>query len=170
MLNLTLKRIEREIRHLPVEHAYGLHPDSGVLWRATDHRPSQVTFTPAQLASLDGAILTHNHPGGRSLSRADVLLACRWNLTEIRAVTSRYTYSIRTAPDRWGPAHEAALRELIDWEGDLLNRLLNREIERGVLTDHEAELTFHHRLWERLTARDALRYSAQRYPALTLKG
>lgn len=140
-----------------------------MLWHATDHRPNQVTFTPAQLASLNGAILTHNHPGGRSLSRADVLLACRWGLAEIRAVTSRYTYSVKPPAGGWPPMDEAALQALIDWEGDLLNRRLNREIERGVLTNAQAELAFHHRLWERLAAREILRYSAGRHPVLTLE-
>lgn len=160
MLNLTLERIERQIRDLPVEHAYAFDADYRILWHATDNRASQVMFSPEQLESLDGAILTHNHPGGRSLSRIDVLLARRWNLDEIRAVTTASRFSVRPPVEGWSSTANEEFRAVLDWETQLLDRRVEKEVERGALTALLAELTFHHRLWERMSARGLLRYTA----------
>ncbi len=46
-------------------------------------------------ARFEGAILTHNHPGGTSFSPPDINLACWAHLAEIRIASSDYDYSFR---------------------------------------------------------------------------
>ncbi|HEX8903637.1 MAG TPA: hypothetical protein VF771_02205 [Longimicrobiaceae bacterium] len=161
MLNLTLERIERQIRKLPVEHAYALDATYSILWHTTDDQANQVVFSPTQLESLDCTILTHNHPGGRSLSRPDVMLARRWNLAEIRAVTATHRYSVKPPLAGWNMSDE--FQEVLNRERDLLNRQIDKEIESGLLTGWMAERTFHHRLWERMASRGMIRYTAERW-------
>jgi hypothetical protein len=161
MLNLTLERIERQIRNLPVEHAYALDANYSILCHVTDNLPNEVRFSQAQLESLQGAILTHNHPGGRSLSRPDVLLARRWNLDEIRAVTATQRYAVKPPLAGWSLKDD--FEAVLDQERVLLNTLMDREIERGALTGWMAERTFHQRLWERIASRGLLRYTAEKW-------
>jgi hypothetical protein len=163
MLNLTLERIERQIRNLPVEHAYGLDPDSRILWHATDNQPNQVMLSPAQLLLLDGGLLTHNHPGGRSLSLKDVSLARRWNMAEIRAVTTTHRFSVKPPLDGWQSVPNERFEAILAREADLLNQLMETEIRRGTLTSWMAERTFHQRLWERLAVGGLLRSTAERW-------
>jgi hypothetical protein len=47
-----------------------------LFFHATNEEDSQVGFTQAELAQLSGAVLTHNHPGGRSFSKEDVWRDC----------------------------------------------------------------------------------------------
>jgi hypothetical protein len=64
-----------------------------VVWRKRGAR-SYVEFDPGELDSMKGAVLVHNHPSSRSLSRADLTLAARRGLREIIAVGhdgSQYT-------------------------------------------------------------------------------
>ena len=50
----------------------------------------------------EGSILTHNHPGGGTLSKQDILSGTSMNLSEIRAVTSKRVYSMKRPAGGWG--------------------------------------------------------------------
>jgi hypothetical protein len=93
--NLTLERIERQIRNLPVEHVYVLGADNEILFHHTDDLPDRVRFPGLLLGDLSSAIVTHNHPGGRSFSRIDVGVAIGKRLRELRVVTPSHRYSLR---------------------------------------------------------------------------
>lgn len=67
---------------------------------------------------MKDAILTHNHPGGwrysendimhigNSFSVEDIMLAVSQDISEIRAVTPLYTFSMKRPEKGWG----------IDWQ------------------------------------------------------
>ena len=66
---------------------------------------------------IENSIITHNHPaidkkgalrsdGGGSFSEGDITLAISKNAKEIRAVTGRYTYSIRRPKGGWSVDYE----------------------------------------------------------------
>lgn len=60
-----------------------------------------IKFTNAELKSLKGTVVTHNHPYGSSFSRADISLAKRVGIVELHA-TSQYDgviYSIAPPKD-----------------------------------------------------------------------
>jgi len=101
LLQSTLDRVEREIRDLAVEYAFALSVDGELLFHTTDEEDSQVGFTEAELAQLSGAVLTHNHPGGRSFSPEDVTFAMRVGLAEMRVVTAESRFILRPPEERW---------------------------------------------------------------------
>ena len=67
---------------------------------------SWVDLTPEDDAKMAGAIMTHNHPGGSSLSHFDLMTASRDNLVAIRAVGTNlegqsFIYEARRVGDHW---------------------------------------------------------------------
>ncbi|HEX6751390.1 MAG TPA: hypothetical protein VF092_29130 [Longimicrobium sp.] len=163
MLNLTLERIERQIRNLPVERAFLLDQERGIMWQTTDDLPDGVSFSLEELHSMDGGILTHNHPGGRSLSTDDVLLARMWKLQEIRVVTAKQRFSIKPPEEGWNPTPTEVFLTVLRRELGLLDRQVEDEIARGILTAARADLVYHHRLWERMASHGLVRYAAERW-------
>jgi hypothetical protein len=100
--NATPKNVinfEKDILDLPREKA-GLFKQGRKLFE-TNGGVTSVTFNQGQLAKMAGGILTHNHPTskdsslGLSLSPADIVLAVSNRLSEIRAVSGEYVYSLR---------------------------------------------------------------------------
>ena len=72
------------------------------------------------MALVENGVVTHNHPSnsvgiagrvGVPLSGPDVRLAMKYNLSEIRAVTPNYTYSIRRPAGGWKGSYEAMNKE-----------------------------------------------------------
>ena len=73
-----------------------------------------VPFSDEQIASWEGATLTHNHPDGLTypewdprhlgncLSKDDIALAIEARLAEVRAVAPEGTWSLKPGPDGWG--------------------------------------------------------------------
>lgn len=51
-------------------------------------KKDHVTWTEAQLAKVEGAVLTHNHPSGASLSSSDYNIAALGRLHSVVAVTA----------------------------------------------------------------------------------
>jgi hypothetical protein len=162
MLNLTLERIERQIRNLPVEHVYVLGPDNEILFHHTDNLPDRVKFPMRLLGALGEAIVTHNHPGGRSFSRLDVRVAVQAQLHELRVVTPTHRYSLRPPEKGWNSVAPEEFDAVIDREESLLKDRMIREIDRGALTFRLVDLTLHHRLWDRIASLGLIRYAAEK--------
>lgn len=59
-----------------------------------------VKFTREQIKSMDGKILTHNHPNGSIFSPQDINIMRRGNLSEIRACNNNGAYVIRRS-EKW---------------------------------------------------------------------
>lgn len=76
-LQARLDEVERTIRELAVEHAYAFSADGEPLFHRTTNAESEVRFDAEALAMLPGAVLAHNHPGGRSFSEREILSGVR---------------------------------------------------------------------------------------------
>lgn len=163
MLNLTLERIERQIRNLPVEHVYVLGPDNEILFHHTDNEHNRVLIPRYAQPLLPGALVTHNHPGGRSFSPTDVLLARKMELREIRVVTATRRFSITPSISGWISVPMEEFASLITRERGLLVAHFRNQIARQRLTSSMADLLFHHRLWERVAEFGVLRYRVDRW-------
>jgi hypothetical protein len=134
MLNLTLERIERQIRNLPVEHVYVLGPDNEILFHHTDNLPDQVRFPVSMLTLWDLAIVTHNHHGGRSFSRVDVDLARAADLAHLRGRHESIPVFFKAPPDGWPAVTVREFDDVVAREALLLESELKRDIQRQALT------------------------------------
>jgi hypothetical protein len=123
-------------------------------------RVDQIIIPSALEQGLSGAVFTHNHPGGHSISERDLEFAMMSGLSEIRAVTSHARYSLRPPARGWGYMARLALRRIVERKKELLVRDLRQQIARGQLAEDVAELEFEHRLWIRVAATGLLRYAA----------
>jgi hypothetical protein len=163
MLNLTLERIERQIRNLPVEHVYALAPDNSIVFHHTDNLVDQVTFPTRALAHLAIAVVTHNHPRGHSFSRQDVLLAREAELAQLRVVTARHRYSLRPPIAGWRSMAVEQFASALNREEALLKAHILAEIQAFRLTADLVDRVLHHRLWERMALLGLVRYAAEKW-------
>lgn len=122
------------------------------------------------------AIITHNHPRalgrtgimsfGNSFSRADVTSAAVLNAREMRAVTPRYTFSIKRPKNGWGDpvkidkAYRKIERDLIKENNRYINKASNRDRAYTRMTRSEA--THYHDIITRLAKQMGWDYTKKR--------
>lgn len=160
-LQARLDEVERSIRNLAVEHAYAFSADGEQLFHRTTEDESEVRFDAEAVAMLPGAVLTHNHPGGRSFSERDVLFAMRVGLAEMRVVTARSRYVLRPPTDGWTWLLLKSFPAALELERHLLHRRSFGEIASGAMSRRQFELAYYHLLWESLSGRGLIDYSAE---------
>lgn len=107
----TLKAQEESIRRMGVEYGVVMDEKGNVIWKGTDNSDHQVRI----LAPAQNMIVTHNHPlqgrskgrdradDGGSFSKQDFQYARGIDAKEMRAVTGKYTFSIRRPATGWNP-------------------------------------------------------------------
>lgn len=143
----TIEAGENRIRGRRTETAILVGMEGNILLDKSDGHESMVSFDDREVAMMDGAILTHNHPGDSTFSEKDIQILAR-GLSEIRAVTKYGTYVMKKAkPDadtKFGDAYETAKLNFLEhtnkvWgealmrranalEMDLLAEKLNRSV------------------------------------------
>ena len=99
----SLEDAEAAIRGEPLEHGAVLRRGA-VVWSRTSSSRDLVAVTDAEIAEMaeSGAYsFTHNHPSDGPPSRADIAMAVRANLAELRAVTSAGVFSVRRTGKSW---------------------------------------------------------------------
>lgn len=114
----TLRAEEEAIRRQRVEYGMVMDENGNVIWKGTDNHSGRIVFR----TNLENKIVTHNHPpqisqknmadradGGGSFSKTDLMTAANANVSEMRAVIGRYSFSIRRPKTGW---HKGG------WEGD----------------------------------------------------
>lgn len=89
----TLAKEETAIKNNSFETGIVVDADGKVLVRNEGYG-SEVRFSKADAAAMKGNTMTHNHPLGSTFSPADVELATKYDLSEIRAVSSSKTFSL----------------------------------------------------------------------------
>ena len=94
-----ISTVERKICHDEVESAYLFDTDGNVIFSKSDNTKNYVTFSEEQVKQFEDNILTHNHPGGSTFSCEDVSLLTYSKMQEIRATTSKGTFSLRANKD-----------------------------------------------------------------------
>ena len=85
-LSSTLKNVEDRIRNNDTETAVLIDKDGNVLLDKSNNLKDTVIFTVDETRKMLDNTLTHNHPSGTTFSDADVSMALRTALKEIRAV------------------------------------------------------------------------------------
>ncbi len=148
---------EEQVRRERLEHGAFFDAKGGLIAEASGEA-DRVGF-PADLAAK-GATFTHNHPGGRSLSEADLLNAAHYGLFELRAVTPDFRYSMQAGEAGWpsrlqmlavrSALEAAALRKVQELQGQRLLALAYGNWE------------YSHQLMRLYAERFGLRYSRTR--------
>ena len=147
------------IRTSAVEHAFVFSREGELLFEKASGSRSWIVFDAAEAALLKDAVMTHNHPGGRAFSEADVSLAIRLKVAEMRVVTSTSRFVLLPPENGWPwlPLFRAAL-----WlERHLLERRLVNEIAWGMRSWREANTNFHDLLWRRVADHGLIRYRSE---------
>jgi hypothetical protein len=128
---------------------------NGALQLARSGEPDRVSFKVSELRSMNGALFTHNHPGGSTFSVADVQNASFTKLSELRAVTPGYRH-IMTAENGW-PA-EAAIQRAFDLEAAKARRDVDTMVRSGELSVKYATTEIYHLMWARAAPKLGLTY------------
>lgn len=84
----NVRKAEDTIRNETVEHLLMLDEQGRIKFRASDGIADQVGLTPEMEANARDAVLTHNHPGGTTLSSDDIECAIYYGMKEVRATTA----------------------------------------------------------------------------------
>jgi hypothetical protein len=93
---------EEEIMLLPLEEAIVFDSDGNEVFRKRGDENS-VAFTKEEVAQFKDRVFTHNHPELGSLSSADLSLAVKADVAEMRAIDiDGNLYSLKRPPNGWG--------------------------------------------------------------------
>jgi hypothetical protein len=168
-LRAIVLRHEQELRRMDHEMAMAFAADGRILLVKRGD-PRSVLFDDQEVQRMFGAaVFTHNHPGDRSFSEADVALACALEWEEVRAVGPTWTHVLRPGSAGWNDRYwidrlrEECLRSQM-YVGDDLQRAFARRR----VTPQEADAEFWHLVWERTAESEGLeydRYSGDRIDA-----
>jgi hypothetical protein len=143
---------EEGVRDLQTHEEAALFDADGNLLFRKSGGDTSVSYTRDEVGQFNGAVLTHNHPGGGSFSPSDVETALMHGLREIRAVDTNYTYVLRnnlSGPDMMRTmqvskaAHEHIQRNIGDWR---------EKVVTGSVSTKHANQEFWHDTWATLQA------------------
>ncbi len=168
---MTIARIirakEDELRKVRRrESAFALGSTGNVVLEKDSEADFEIEFTNAEIELLrnaGGVIFTHNHPrgweyapgdprhAGFSFSPHDILLACRAELIEIRAVSPRFRFSMKPPAEGWNESHWTIINTVFEMEKIEVDRQLMQRLRKGQLSAAEYQTEYLHQVWQRVT-------------------
>ena len=172
----ALQTAEDRIVRQSTETAVLFDKDGRQLWEKSEGREEEVRFTNAEVKQMRDGVLTHNHPldpsrarRGSGFTQADIDLLFRSGLSEIRAVSGDYEYSLSPgnktlSRQQWREKGAERWEAIADEEIAAVRRWRDEEVAKGRDSDDLlSEMNF--RVWHRITERFAdefgLEYSRQ---------
>ncbi|GAB4303829.1 MAG: hypothetical protein Fur0034_20170 [Desulfuromonadia bacterium] len=123
-----------------IEYAALLDAEQGVLW-VKRGEVSGVSFAAADGMDMRGAMLAHNHPSGRSLSRVDLHLAAKTGLRRIYAIANDRSMVYAATVDS---KNLPMLTEQYDVYDRMVFATINRRVKGGSISVDEADRWHHH--------------------------
>ena len=165
---------EEEFRLLRVYEAAFVVDESGivVLEKSSD-TAYEIAFTEAEIETIRAAsnpVFTHNHPrgwnfssenaqhAGSSFSPNDIELACKASLAEIRAVSPKYRFSMRTATGRFQASDWQAIKFAFDVEHAAVKLEMGTAVMQGRLSREAYVADVLHETWKRVAPLLGLKY------------
>lgn len=171
-LRAYLDKAEAVIRPLQNEWGFAFKP-SGEIVMDRGGKPTaedsgeygRIVPTWAELKALEGGTFTHNHPIGTSFSPADVYVAMKYNMAEMRAAgDGPYHYSVRPPKGGWSEqfwnTKVAPIIERID--GPITQHYIDLH-NSGKMSGIDAERAVYHDIWTQVARETGLRYRRTRY-------
>lgn len=161
-LRRAVTAIEKEIADNDFETAAVFANDGTLLLRKTGERAA-VRFTqPEALRMIDAAVFTHNHPRNTSFSLADVDLAWRLRIGEIRVVTQSFLYRLRPPVGGWRKIEWQVIEDTVNTVHDYVRQNFQAALRARKLTEDEADLRGWHTIWLRVARLLSLTYTRRR--------
>ena len=154
--------VEKEIAHNDLKQQLSLPTMATLLLRKAGERAA-IRFTLQEaLRMIDAAVFTHNHPRNTSFSLADVDLAWRLRIGEIRVVTQSFLYRMRPPVGGWRNIEWQVIEETVNTVYDHVRQEFHAALRRGLLTESEADLRGWHTVWLRTARHLSLSYTRRR--------
>lgn len=168
---------ERELRLLRSEVGIAYDRNGNVVLQKNSKpgKDYEIEFTDAEvdiLRATSDITFTHNHPRGwnydptdarhvgNSFSLEDILLACRVEMAEIRAVSPKFTYSMRPSPLGWTElSWNQEIRPLYDLVYQEVKAELYSAALRRAISPQEASARLDHEIWTQMAEMVGLRYN-----------
>lgn len=130
---------ENVVRLEAIEHGAAFAADGSLILRKAG-QPDRLGYTDAELERMRGAVFTHNHPNGVTVSVADLSLAARLALTELRAVGPQFRHIM--APQADWPSGAELARAVSQARREAQQVVQTLIFERGLSARHaDAEMT-----------------------------
>ncbi|HEY3283078.1 MAG TPA: hypothetical protein VGN26_12465 [Armatimonadota bacterium] len=170
-LEQRLRDLEEGIALQAVEHALVVDETGQVLVHATGTEDA-VSMTPAELATVRGNHVTHNHPDwrqypagsplrdGGTLSLDDLMLAAQRGALQVRAVSKKWRHVATPPTQGWNALWaKYSLAPTYDRAKQRVILELRAAVLRGELTEHEALSQLQHLILERVSSITGMGYS-----------
>lgn len=164
----NLHAAENRIAEQSVEHLYAFASNGrlvmekgGEAIRAREGlRGQAVYFTPSEYERMRGAVVTHNHPNGTSLSKADIRLASQHGFAQMRAVTRDHIFTLAPARGHAWPAWDgpAGMGAFYERAQAVLAAAWQQELFTGRVGFDEAQGRVVHGILDMLAKQYGLRY------------
>ncbi len=167
--------IENEIRlNKSFETAVVFDEDGNMIINKVGDETS-VSATPEEIKKMKDGIFTHNHPRGysypegsilrigNSFSREDIMFAINANVSEIRAVTEYYTFTLKRPENGWPDLRTASLyyshfnMELRKQFGAVIDKSTNQQ-----LTIDRANTVHYHIVAKNFSKHFGIEYTKQK--------
>lgn len=177
----TLKQEESNIINLKEERAVLLDPKTGRVKLRVDGDQTSVTFKGNAIKQLKGSVFTHNHPdqgfppgdprsSGASFSIADIAIASAFEVSEMRAVSPGYRFSMKPPKEGWNPeflAQKIAPSYQKNFRKTYYKNLAL--VATGVKDYREATRNVYHETWEKVAKETGMKYERTEIPSESLK-
>jgi hypothetical protein len=111
---------------------------------------------------IDAAVFTHNHPRNTSFSLADVDLAWRLRMGEIRVVSHSFLYRMRPPVGGWKQIAWTKIEDTVNTVHDHVRQDFQAALRVGKLTENETDLQGWHAIWLRVARLLSLTYTRRR--------
>jgi len=161
-LRRAVTAVEKEIAHNDFETAAVFANDGTLLFRKAGEQTA-IRFTQQEaLRMIDAAVFTHNHPRHTSFSLADIDLAWRLRIGELRVVTQSFLYRMRPPVGGWRQIEWQSIEETVNTVYDHVRQEFQTALRKGHLTETEADLRGWHTVWLRTARHLSLSYTRRR--------
>jgi len=161
-LRRAVTAVEKDIAQNDYETAAVFAKDGTLLLRKRGERVA-IRFTPQEaLQMIDAAVFTHNHPRNTSFSLADVDLAWRLRIEEIRVVSHSFLYRMKALVGGWRKIEWKTMEETVTTVHANVVQEFEAALDKGLMTEKEADLQGWHTVWLRVARQLSLSYTRRR--------
>jgi len=180
-----VREVERDLVNRPTESILAFDQDGRLAWRKDGRGKASLKLTEADVAQLADRVVTHNHPPtlcvqrdgeqylqyrvGGSLSPADVKVAIRRNVAEMRVVTRNVVdgrervvvYRLKRPPGGWPAGWKADdFVQGVDRFSTAIRNILEARVQAGKARLCEVSAQALHEAWERRSPEYGVEYHA----------